>query len=256
MLNINNDYSNNESSKQFNISLTSYEGPIDLLLDLARKQKVDLSEISILQLAEQYINFINKYQDIHLEIAADYLVMAAWLTYLKSRLLLPKEHKSEDYTPEELEEALKFQLQRLETFQTISKNLYSRSLIGRDVFYGGSSEGLKVKYNITYSSTLFDLLRAYSSIILKDEKPSHLTIAYSELYSVDNAIQRLKSIFGDLTEWTNLLYLIPKLNKKKIINKSILSSNFVASLELAKNGFIDVKQNDVFGNIFIKLKKS
>ena len=170
MLNINNDYSNNESSKQFNISLTSYEGPIDLLLDLARNQKVDLSEISILQLAEQYINFINKYQDIHLEIAADYLVMAAWLTYLKSRLLLPKEHKSEDYTPEELEEALKFQLQRLETFQTISKNLYSRSLIGRDVFYGGSSEGLKVKYNITYSSTLFDLLRAYSSIILMCKK--------------------------------------------------------------------------------------
>ena len=107
MLNFNGELDELGTSKQFNISLNSYEGPIDLLLDLARKQKVDLSEISILELAEQYINFINQYQGIHLEIAADYLVMAAWLTYLKSRLLLPKEEKSEDHTPEELEEALK-----------------------------------------------------------------------------------------------------------------------------------------------------
>ena len=256
MLNINNEIENSISSKQFNISLNAYEGPIDLLLELARKQKVDLSEISILELAEQYIHFINKYQDIHLEIAADYLVMAAWLTYLKSRLLLPKEEKSDDHTPEELEEALKYQLQRLEAFQSVSKKLYNQSLIGRDVFYGGSSEGLKVKYNITYSSTLFDLLRSYSSIIQKDEKASHLSITFSELYSVDDAIQRLKGIFGEVTEWTNLLNLIPKFNNNKILNKSILSSNFVASLELAKNGYIDVKQNNVFGNIFVKLRST
>ena len=255
MLNFNSESDKIISSNQFTISLNSYEGPIDLLLDLARKQKVDLSEISILQLAEQYINFINQYQDIHLEIAADYLVMAAWLTYLKSRLLLPKEEKSEDHTPQELEEALKYQLQRLEAFQSVSKKLYSRPLIGRDVFYGGSDEGVKVKYNITYSSNLFDLLRAYSSIIQKDDNIKHLTIAYSELYSVDNAIQRLKNIFGNVTEWTNLLKLIPKFNAKKIINKSILSSNFVASLELAKNGFIEVQQNESFGNIFVKLKQ-
>jgi len=255
MLDINNEIDDSAPSKQFNITLNAYEGPIDLLLELARKQKVDLSEISILELAEQYIKFINKYQDIHLEIAADYLVMAAWLTYLKSRLLLPKDEKSEDHTPEELEEALKFQLQRLEAFQSVSKKLYSRPLIGRDSFYGGSSEGVKVKYNITYSSSLFDLLRAYSVIILKDEKASHLTIAYSELYSVDDAIQRLQNIFGQITEWTNLLNLIPKLKGNKIVNKSILSSNFVASLELAKNGFIDVKQNNAFGNIFVKLRQ-
>ena len=255
MLNFNQEIGNSADSKQFNISLNAYEGPIDLLLDLARKQKVDLSEISILELAEQYINFINKYQNIHLEIAADYLVMAAWLTYLKSRLLLPKEEKTEDYTSEELEEALKYQLLRLEAFQLVSKKLYSRPLIGRDIFYGGSSEGLQVKYNITYSSTLYDLLRSYSSILQKEERISHLTIAYSELHSVDNAIQRLKSIFGEITEWTNLFNLIPKFNSNKIINKSILSSNFVASLELSKNGYIDVKQTNVFGNIFVKLRK-
>lgn len=252
MLNIDNDLA---ISKQFNISLDAYEGPIDLLLELARKQKVDLSDISILELAEQYILFINKYQDIHLEIAADYLVMAAWLTYLKSRLLLPKEEKTENYTPEELEDALKYQLQRLEVFQSVSKKIYALPLIGRDVFYGGSSEGVKVKYDITYSSSLFDLLNAYSSIIKKDEVVNHLTIATSELYSVDNALRRLKSIFGEVTEWTNLLNLIPKFNSNKIINKSILSSNLVASLELAKNGYIDVKQNNVFGNIFVKLRK-
>ena len=255
MLNINGELNEINSSKQFTITLNSYEGPIDLLLDLARKQKVDLSEISILELAEQYINFINQYQDIHLEIAADYLVMAAWLTYLKSRLLLPKDEKSEDHTPEELEEALKYQLQRLEAFQSVSKKLYSKPFIGRDVFYGGSAEGVKVKYTINYSSNLFELLRAYSNIIQKGDKISHLTIAYSELYSVDNAIQRLKNIFGNVTEWTNLLKLIPKFNTNKILNKSILSSNFVASLELAKNGFIEVKQNESFGNIFVKLKQ-
>tara|TARA_B100001175_G_C19319914_1_gene547228 strand:- start:60 stop:827 length:768 start_codon:yes stop_codon:yes gene_type:complete len=255
MLNISSEINDSISTKKFNISLDSYEGPIDLLLELARKQKVDLSEISILELAEQYISFIKEFQDIHLEIAADYLVMAAWLTYLKSRLLLPKEEKSDDHTPEELQEALKYQLQRLEAFQSVSKKLYKRPLIGRDVFYGGSSEGLKVKYNITYSSTLFDLLRAYSYIIQKDEKITHLTIAFSELYSVDDAIQRLKTIFGEVTEWTDFFNLIPKLNSNKIVNKSILSSNFVASLELAKNGFIDVKQKQVFGNIFVKLRK-
>ena len=255
MLDITNAIDDSAPSKQFNISLNAYEGPIDLLLELARKQKVDLSKISILELAEQYINFINQFQDIHLEIAADYLVMAAWLTYLKSRLLLPKDEKSEDHTSEELEEALKFQLQRLEAFQSVSKKLYTRPLIGRDLFYGGSAEGVKVKYNITYSSSLFDLLRAYSVIIQKDERTSHLTIAYSELYSVDNAIQRLQNIFGEITEWTNFLNLIPKLNSNKIVNKSILSSNFVASLELAKNGFIDVKQHNPFGNIFVKLRQ-
>ncbi len=246
---------NFQDNNRFNLILDSYEGPIDLLLDLARKQKVDLSEISIFELAEQYIQFISKYQDIHLEIAADYLVMAAWLTYLKSRLLLPKEENIEEHSPEDLEEALRYQLQRLEAFQKISKILYSKPIIGRDVFYGGSSEGVNIKYNISYSSSLFDLLNSYSKILLKSAQVSHLTIAYSELYSVDDAIQRLKNIFGTLVDWTNFYTLIPKFGKNKIINKSLLSSNFVASLELAKNGFIDVKQSESFGNIYIKMKK-
>jgi len=247
--------SKTEKNGEFKILLDTFEGPIDLLLELARKQKVDLSEISILNLAEQYIQFINDYKEIHLEIAADYLVMAAWLTYLKSRLLLPKEDKSEDYSPEELEEALKYQLQRLEAFQKISKNLYARPLINRDIFYGGTTEGINVKFEVTYSSHLYDLLKTYSSILLKNEKMSHLTITFSELYSVDSAIQRLKYIFGTVLEWTNFNKIIPNFGSKQIVNKSLISSNFVASLELAKNGFIEVKQNETFGNIYVRSKQ-
>ena len=242
---------------QFNLLLDNFEGPIDLLLVLARSQKVDLSDISISELADQYINFINQYRNIHIEIAADYLVMAAWLTYLKSRLLLPKEEKTDEYTADELEEALKYQLQRLEAFQNISKIIYSRPLVNRDVFYGGSSEGLKVKHNINYTSNLYDLLKSYSQILKSNEQVKQLTIEYSELYSVDQAVKRLKGIFGNITEWTNFLNVIPSLIKaNKTINKSIISSNFVASLELSKNGFIDLKQDGSFGNIYIKFNQN
>ena len=181
--------------------------------------------------------------------------MAAWLTYLKSRLLLPKEDKSEVFTSEELEEALKYQLKRLEAFQKISKNLYARPIINRDVFYGGIIEGIKVKFDVTYTSNLYDLLKTYSSILLKSEKVSHLTITFSELHSVDSAIQRLKYILGTVLEWTNFNKIIPHLGSKRIVNKSLISSNFVASLELAKNGFIEVKQNETFGNIYVRSKQ-
>ena len=240
---------------KFHLLLDNFEGPIDLLLVLARTQKVDLSDISISELADQYIKFINEYRNVHIEIAADYLVMAAWLTYLKSRLLLPKEEKTEEHSAEDLEKALRYQLQRLESFQNISKILYSRPLINRDIFYGGASEGLKVKYNINYTSNLYDLLKSYSQILKSKDQIKNLTIEYSELYSVDQAIKRMREIFGTISEWTNFLNIIPRLIKdKNIINKSIISSNFVASLELSKNGFIDVKQEITFGNIYIKLK--
>ncbi len=252
---MNNLIENDKSLSKFHLLLENFEGPIDLLLVLARSQKVNLSVISISELADQYINFINEYKNIHIEIAADYLVMAAWLTYLKSRLLLPKEDKTEEHSAEELEQALRYQLQRLESFQNVSKILYSRPLINRDIFYGGSSEGLKVKYNINYSSNLFDLLKSYSQILKSKDKINHLTIEYSELYSVDQAIRRMKEIFGSISEWTNFFNLIPDLfMDKNVINKSIISSNFVASLELSKNGYIEVKQEETFGNIYIKLK--
>ena len=252
---MNNELNNLKNNESFHILLDNFEGPIDLLLVLAKSQKVDLSNISIAELSDQYIKFINQYRDINIEIAADYLVMAAWLTYLKSRLLLPKEEKLEEHSAEDLEKALRFQLQRLEAFQKISKILYTRPLVYRDLFYGGSADGLKVKYNIKYTSNLYDLLHSYSKILKSKEHIKHLTIEYSELYSVDQAVKRLKEIFGTITEWTNLLSIIPTLlNSNNVINKSIISSNFVASLELSKNGFVEVKQDEIFGNIYIRYK--
>jgi len=245
---------NEENEDNFNILLACYEGPIDLLLDLARKQKVNLSDISILELAEQYISFINNYSKIHLEIAADYLVIATWLTYLKSRLLLPKEEKGNDHSPEELEEALKYQLLRLESIQNISKKLYSLPLINRDIFYGGSNEGVKIKYDISYTSSLFDILKTYSKLINTNDSISSLTISSSDLYSIDDAINRIKSMLGSLKEWTNITNFIPKFEINNTVNKSSITSNFVAFLELAKNGLIEVKQNETFGNIFIREK--
>jgi segregation and condensation protein A len=245
---------NIHQNNQFNILLEGYEGPIDLLLDLAKKQKVNLSNISILDLAEQYLDFIHKFKEKHLEIAADYLVMAAWLTYLKSRFLLPKEIIEDENTPEQLEAALKYQLQRLEAMQNISKILYSRPLIGRDIFYRGLSEGITIKYQIKYSSTLHDLLKSFSSLV-SQKAVSGLTILPSDLFSVDKAIQRLKNMFSFIKEWTNFMNLIPAMGKNNIINKSSVSSNFVASLELAKNGLIEVSQKETFGNIYIKTKQ-
>ena len=181
--------------------------------------------------------------------------MASWLTYLKSLLLLPKKDIEGGYTPEELEAALKYQLQRLEAMQNISKLLYSIPLIGREVFYGSSLEGINIKYQTTYNSSLYELLKSYSLILNRDNKNNFLTINSSELYSVDEAIQRLKNLFGSINEWTNFINLIPSLNKNNIVNRSSISSHFVASLELAKNGFIEVKQKEMFGNIYIRSKE-
>ena len=128
-------------------------------------------------------------------------------------------------------------------------------MIGRDIFYGGSIDGINIKYKITFTSSLYDLLKSYSLILKKNDQIKHLTINPSELYSVDQAIQRLKSIFGTITEWTNFMNLIPDFGQNQTINKSSITSNFVASLELAKNGLIDVKQNEIFGNIFLKSRK-
>ena len=185
---------NNMNQNQFNVNLESYEGPIDLLLDLAKNQKVDLSKISVLKLAEQYLSYINIAKQINLEIVSDYLVMAAWLTYLKSRFLLPKKIDTDEPTTEELEEAVKFQLKRLEAMQNVSKELFNLPQVGTNVFYTGSSHGARFKYETQYTSSLFDLFTSYAKQISKTDT-NQLKIKMSELYSVENAIERLKLTF-------------------------------------------------------------
>ena len=244
---------NNMNQNQFNVNLESYEGPIDLLLDLAKNQKVDLSKISVLKLAEQYLSYINIAKQINLEIVSDYLVMAAWLTYLKSRFLLPKKIDTDEPTTEELEEAVKFQLKRLEAMQNVSKELFNLPQVGTNVFYRGSSHGARFKYETQYTSSLFDLFTSYAKQISKTDT-NQLKIKMSELYSVENAIERLKNIFGKFNDWIEIRKLLPEISNNVLINKSAISSTLVASLELAKNGYIEVKQNRMFGPIFLKIK--
>jgi len=243
----------NQSLNQFNVNLEGYEGPIDLLLDLAKSQKVDLSKISILKLTEQYLEYIRITQNLNIEIASDYLVMAAWLVYLKSRLLLPKKQNEDEPSTKDLEEALKFQLARLESMKKATLEIFELPQVGKDVFYRGFSDGTKYKYIIHYTSTLYDLLKAYA-IQSNKSNINSLKIKPTELYSVDGAIHRLKNIFGNFPDWIELTKLLPSKGKNHLINKSAVSSTFLASLELAKNGFLLVKQDYNFGPIFFKLK--
>ena len=243
----------NFNNNQLNLNLENYEGPIDLLLELAKSQKLDLSKISILKLAEQYLEYINLAKSLNLEIASDYLVMAAWLTYLKSRLLLPKKNDTEEPSSEELEEAVKFQLKRLQAMQNISKELFDLPQIGINTFYRGFNHGAKYKYKIEYTSTLYDLLKAYITQN-NNNNSNHLKIEMSNLYSVENSIERIKNIFGNFKDWIEITKLLPVNSKNDLINKSAMSSTFVASLELVKNGIIELKQNKVFGSIFLRAK--
>ena len=236
------------------INLDGFEGPIDLLLTLARQQKVDLTKISLLALAEQYLAFIHHARFLRIEIAADYLVVAAWLAYLKSRLLLPK-HDAEDEEPtgEELAAALAFQLQRLEAMRNAGQALFANPLLDRDFFMRGAAEGVPVVTHVTYDTKLYDLLKAYGAIRSR-AKVETLHIEQSELYSIEDALQRMSHILGDLPDWTVLqTYLPPELlGGSDLVRRSALAATFGASLELARDGHIELRQDRNFGPIYIR----
>ena len=243
-------------SNAFNVDLNQFSGPLDLLLDLAKSQKVKIEDISITKLADQFLEYISKAEKLNLDIASEYLVMASWLAYLKSKLLLPQTEEDE-FKVDEVAEKLKLQLKKLELIRLLSDQMLKKKRLGRDIFMRGIKGKIKSIYSEKYSVNLYDLLKSYSQILKSSEQVKQLTIEYSELYSVDQAVKRLKGIFGNITEWTNFLNVIPNLIKaNKTINKSIISSNFVASLELSKNGFIDLKQDESFGNIYIKFNQN
>jgi segregation and condensation protein A len=234
------------------LDITGYEGPIDLLLALARDQKVDLTRISILQLADQFLAFVTAARQIRLELAADYLVMAAWLAYLKSRLLLP-EPEEEEPSGEQLAAALAFQLQRLEAMQTAAARLLARPRLGRDVFARGAPENIPILEKRIIELSLYDLLKAYGEHRRRQEKVGPLHIAPTELYSVEEALQRMQEILGRLPDWTQLSrFLPPDWRSNPIKARSALASTFLASLELAKDGKLELRQDSVFGPIFLR----
>ncbi|SDG96181.1 segregation and condensation protein A [Roseospirillum parvum] len=239
------------------LDIDGFEGPIDLLLTLAREQKVDLARISILQLAEQYVAFVQQARSLALELAAEYLVMASWLAYLKSRLLLPVEQTTEaEPSGAEMAAALAFQLQRLEAMQRAGRDLMARPRLGREVFANGQPEGIALIATPVYDLGLFDLLRAYGDIRARRETQT-LEVQAFDLYSVEEAIRRLRQMLGDCPEWTRLETLLPAEVGSPLLWRSAVSAHFVAVLELARDGRLEVHQEGPgFAPILIRRKEA
>jgi segregation and condensation protein A len=233
------------------VDLDGFEGPISLLLALAREQKVDLKQISILALANQYLAFVEAADRLRLELAADYLVMAAWLAYLKSRLLLPDPPPDDEPSGEELAAALQFRLQRLAAMQKVGAGLFQRPLLGRDVFGHGAPEGLKAAARPVYTVSLHDLLKAYAANCAR-ETATVLQIRPPEYYTVEDALHRLGSLIGTVVEWRRLQTFLPPPLRDRMMGRSALAATFAASLELAKSGRIELKQEEAFGPIFLR----
>ncbi|HEX2580798.1 MAG TPA: ScpA family protein [Dongiaceae bacterium] len=236
------------------LDLDGYEGPIDVLLTLARDQKVDLKKISILELADQYLEFIARARRLRLEIAADYLVMAAWLAYLKSRLLLPEPPSEGEPTGAALAEALAFQLQRLAAMKKAGEALMALPQLGRDVFGRGWPEPVEIVNRTHFAASLYDLLRAYGSYPNR-ARQGLLEIAPLRLLSMDDALKRLNDMMGVAVEWTSLADFMPEDYAHPLQKRAALAATFAATLELARAGRIQLRQDGSFGPIYLRRKE-
>ncbi len=235
----------------FVIDVEGFEGPIDVLLTLARDQKVDLAQISILQLADQYLAFIAHARSLNLELAADYLVMAAWLAYMKSRLLLPELGGKDEPTGEELAAALSFRLRRLEAMREAARALMGRPQLGEAFFCRGMPEQAVTVTREVFDATLYDLLAAYGALRNRTRVKS-LRIDIPELYAVDDALVRLKRLLGHTLDWQNLLRFLPEGVAQGLLARSALAATFVASLELVREGRARIRQTATYGPIAIR----
>ncbi len=237
----------------FVLRLDVYEGPIDVLLDQARAQKVDLTQVSILQLADQYLSFIERARKLRLELAADYLVMAAWLAYLKSRLLLPVPADDSEPTGAELAAALAFQLRRLESMRDAGVRLMSRPRLGIDVHPRGATEPLQTVRRPVYTATLYELLRAYADQSRRKQvAETTLQVEPSRLYSTDDALVRLRRLLGQASDWMPLVALLPEAIGQPLVRRSALAATFAASLELARDGIVEIRQDLTYGPILLR----
>ena len=236
----------------FVVDLEGYEGPIDVLLEMARKQKVDLAQISILALATQYLKFVEVARKQNLELAADYLVMAAWLAFLKSKLLLPDMGNEDEPTGDEMAAALQFQLRRLQAMRDAGTNLMSRPRLGMVFFKRGEPERFRTNITTIYELSLFELLKAYGEQKRRKEGAGPLQIESFEIYTVEDALIRLRKLLGPIPAWQNLWDFLPEGLKDGLIIRSAVASTFAASLELAKEGRLTVRQNTTYGSIDIK----
>ena len=231
------------------LTLDGWEGPLDLLLSLARAQKVDLHAISILALVEQYLAYIEDAKLLRLEIAADYLVMAAWLAYLKSCLLLPRDPEA-DPSPEELAWRLQQRLQRLDAMREAGARLLGRDRIGRDVFVRAAPEGLRLVRKSAWQAAAFDLFAAYGRVKARTQPAMHV-IANRAVMTLEDAIQRVSALIGQALDWTMLEAFLP-ITGDPAYRRSALASSFVAALELARRGRLDIAQDAAFSPIRLR----
>lgn len=234
------------------VELGGFEGPLDLLLELARQHKIDLKQISILKLAEQYLEFIEKARRLQLELAADYLVMAAWLAYLKSRLLIPAPPGSEEAEPADLAARLAFRLQRLQAMRTASENLLKRSVLGRDVFARGAPEPIVVDTRRQYADNLIDLLKAYADRRKKKMVHQIYVPKRHPTWSIKEARNALERMVGVMDDWGTFDLWLAQYLAEPGMRRSVTASSFTASLELAREGLLELRQEGPFRPIYLR----
>ena len=260
MSEISDTYSNSEPYESINnddliVNLSGYEGPLDVLLIMAKSQKVDLMKISILQLTEQYLVFIAEVRKKNLELAADYLVMAAWLAYLKSNLLLPREETGEELTAEQMAERLKFQLKKLEAIRQVSEKLMNLPVLGTNFFNRGMPEGIRLIRTPEYYLSLYDLLKSYANQRYKSAYSS-MVIERPAVYAMEEALVRLQRMVGTAFEWTKLESFLPPEFSKGKNARSGVAGTLAAAMELVREGVLEVQQLAPFGPVFIKNKNN
>ena len=236
------------------VDVAGFEGPLDLLLALARAQKVDLARVSILALAEQYLGFIQTARQLRLELAADYLVMAAWLAYLKSRLLLPPDPTEEGPSGEELAAHLAFQLERLQAMRDVAARLMARDRLGRDFFARGIPEDVTKSRQVIYSANLLDLMQGYARIRTRDEfRP--FVMDRESVFTMEQALDRMRGLIGFAGAWTDLSSYMPEgWDRDPVKRRSATAATFAASLELAKEGKVELRQAETFAPIQLRRK--
>lgn len=239
-----------QDAETLTIDVDGWEGPLDLLLVLARNQKVDLKQISILQLVEQYLAFIADARALKLEIAADYLVMAAWLAYLKSALLLPRDPEVEP-SPEELALRLQLRLERLNAMREAGARLMARDRLGRDVFARGNPEGLRTVRHAVWQAEIYDLISAFGRINARNRPVMHV-VARRPVMTLETAIERLSVMIGERVDWSTIESFLPA-DATGLYRKSAIASSFLAALELARKGRIELRQQSPFAPLYLKV---
>lgn len=239
-------------AEQLLVAVDGYEGPLDLLLTMARTQKVDLARISILKLAEQYLEFVEEARVLRIELAADYLVMAAWLAYLKSRLLLPPPLPGEEPSGEEMAARLAFRLERLSAMRDVAARLLARDRLGQDFFARGAPEAVAIERRAAWNVTLVDLLKAYSRVQTRAEyRP--LAIERPTVFAVEEAFSRLRTMIGSVPDWSRLAAFLPEgWGADAAGRRSAVASTFSAMLELARQGEVEIRQDGVFAPIYLR----